>query len=56
MENQLLLAVQDAGQVDSGGDGHLGEKIEDHGDGETGYHLQIFFETKVQFRKPCTDA
>ncbi|OPY90857.1 MAG: hypothetical protein A4E73_02289 [Syntrophaceae bacterium PtaU1.Bin231] len=49
VEDQLLLAMQDAGEVDVGGGGHLAQDVEDRGDGEAGDDLQVLFVHVVQF-------
>jgi hypothetical protein len=48
VENQLLLAVQYAGQVDFGLDPDLGQDVEDRRNGEAGDHLQVLFVAVVQ--------
>ncbi len=55
VEDQILLPVEDARQVYAGSGGRLEEKIEDHGNGETGDDLQVFFIAVVQFGKARTD-
>ena len=56
VKNQLLLTVQDAGQVYAGGDRRLGKQVENHGDGKAGNDLEVLFEAVVQFGKPRPDA
>ncbi len=41
VENQLVLAVEDTGQVDAGIDGHLGKKVKDGGDSKAGNHFEL---------------
>ena len=48
VEDQLLLAVQHAGQVDIGLDADQGQDVEDRGDGKTGDDLQVLLVAVLQ--------